>query len=195
MADPDERKRRWRSPLVYTIALVVALATGATAVFLLGSSNRKDDRAALVSYERSLLPAVREAGRVVQQEMKPSLREIMEGTITGRQLLERTGAWQRAFKRAREDLLALEPPELLGDIEAGWDAAMGAYLLTVDAFQKIGRADPASVSFAVDEAVTFAERADDLFDRVAGVIQFHRRRLGLAPSMSLPDPSPTPTES
>lgn len=192
MADPDERKARRRSPLVYTIALVAALATGATAVFLLGSSNRKDDRASLVSYELSLLPAVREAGRIVQQEMKPSLREIMEGTITGRQLLERTGAWQRVFKRVREDLLALEPPALLGDIEAGWDAAMGAYLLTVDAFQTIGRADPASVSFAVDQAVTFAERADDLFDRVAGVIQFHRRRLGLGSSTNLPDPSPSP---
>jgi hypothetical protein len=192
MADPDITKSRWRSPLVYTIVLVLALAAGATAVFLMGSSNRKDDRAALISYERSLLPAVREAGRIVQQEMKPSLREIVEGTITGQQLLDRTGAWQRVFKRVRDDLLGLEPPSFLGDIEAGWDTAMGAYLVTVDAFQTVGRADPGSVSVAVDQAISFAERADQLFDRVAGVIQFHRRRLGLGASPALPDPSPSP---
>jgi hypothetical protein len=192
MADPDVTKSRWRNPLVYTIALVVVLAAGATAVFLTGSSNREDDRAAIVSYERSLLPAVREAGRIVQQEMKPSLREIAEGTITGQQLLDRTGAWQRVFKRVRDDLLALEPPALLGDIEAGWDAAIGAYLITVDAFQTVGRADPGTVSAAVDQAATLAEQADKLFDRVAGVIQFHRRRLGLGATPNLPDPSPSP---
>jgi hypothetical protein len=192
MADPDVTKSRWRNPLVYTIALVVVLAAGATAVFLTGSSNREDDRAAIVSYERSLLPAVREAGRIVQQEMKPSLREIAEGTITGQQLLDRTGAWQRVFKRVRDDLLALEPPALLGEIEAGWDAAIGAYLITVDAFQTVGRADPGTVSAAVDQAATLAEQADKLFDRVAGVIQFHRRRLGLGATPNLPDPSPSP---
>jgi hypothetical protein len=192
MADPDVKKSRWRNPLIYTIALVVVLAAGATAVFLAGSSNREDDRAALVSYERSLLPAIREAGRIVQQEMKPSLREIVEGTITGQQLLDRTGAWQRVFKRVRDDLLALEPPALLGDIEAGWDAAMGAYLITVDAFQTVGRADPGTVPVAVEQAVTLAEQADKLFDRVAGVIQFHRRRLGLGASPNLPDAFPTP---
>jgi hypothetical protein len=193
MADPDDPKPRWRSPLVYTIALVVALAAGATAVFLTGSSNREDDRAAIVAYERSVLPAVREAGRIVQQEMKPSLREIVDGTITGQQLLDRTGAWQRVFKRVRDDLVALDAPAFLGDIDAGWDTAMGAYLVTVNAFQAIGRADPGSVSVAVDEAVSLAERSDDLFDQVAGIIQFHRRRLGLGSSTNLPDPTPSPT--
>ena len=192
MADPDIQKSRWRNPRVYTIALIVALAVGAPAVFFAGSANRKDDRGALVSYERSLLPAVREAGRIVQQEMKPSLREIVEGSITGQQLLDRTGAWQRVFKRVRDDLLALEPPAFLGDIESGWDAAIGAYLITVDAFQGVGRSDPGTVPVAVDQAVTLAEHADELFDRVAGVIQFHRRRLGLGASPNLPDPSPSP---
>ena len=193
MADQDLTKSRRRSPLVYTIALVLALAAGATAVFLMGSSNRKDDRAAILAYERSVLPAVREAGRIVQQEMKPSLREIVDGTITGQQLLDRTGAWQRVFKRVRDDLIALDAPSFLGDIDAGWDAAMGGYLVTVDAFQAIGRADPGSLPVAVDRAVSLAEQADALFDRVAGVIQFHRRRLGLGSSTNLPDPSPSPT--
>ena len=159
-------------------------------MFLTGSSNREDDRAALVAYERSLLPAVREAGRIVQQEMKPSLREIVDGTITGQQLLDRTGAWQRVFKRVRDDLVALDAPAFLGDIDAGWDAAMGAYLLTVDAFQTVGRADPGTLSVAVDQAVSLAERSDDLFDRVAGVIQFHRRRLGLGSSTEPARPQP-----
>jgi hypothetical protein len=193
MPEPNEAKPRWRRPLVYTIALVLAVAVGAATVFFLGSSNRRSDRAAVVSYERAFLPAVREAGRIVQQEMKPSLAEIDEGKITNEQLLERADAWQRVFEKSRADLLALTPPPFLGDIEQGWSTAMGGYLLAVDAFRSVARAEADARENAIDQAATFGERADALFDSVAGIIQFHRRRLGLGATPNLPDASPTPT--
>lgn len=187
MPDLMESKRGWRRPLVYSIALVVALGSGATTVFLVGSSNRRADRAALVAYERALLPAVREGGRIVEQEMKPTLREIAEGAITPAQLLDRTAAWRRVFIRVRADLLALDPPTLLGAIEPKWGAAMGAYLATVDAFEAVSRADAGGRDAALSRAEDAGGRADDLFDRAAAIVQFHRRRLGLGSSPNLPD--------
>lgn len=192
MANAGVSRRRWRKPVVYSLALIVAGATGATAVFLTGSANRRADRAAIEAYERAALPPIREGGRIVQQEMKPTLQEMAEGRISDADLLGRTAAWRGVFERSRDTLLSLEPPSFLGDIEAGWSGAMGAYLVAVDAFATFARSGAAARPAMLDNIRTLGERADDLFDRVAGVIQFHRRRLGLGPSGNLPDVAPAP---
>jgi hypothetical protein len=170
--------------------VVLAGAAGATAVYRVGATQRREDRAALLAYERALVPILREGGRLVQEEMKPSLREISEGEITGDTLLGRTAAWRGELERIRARLAALRPPAFLGDIGARWLAAVDAYLAAVDAFEALARA-PAGSERArlVAEAAAAGERADRVFDRAAAVIQFHRRRLGLGPSPSLPDPA------
>ncbi|MGH2785181.1 MAG: hypothetical protein ACRDJ1_07950 [Actinomycetota bacterium] len=193
MSKKSEPEPRRRGPIFYTVAVVVAVAVGATGIFLVGSANRRSDRNALLAYERAILPHVREAGRIVQQEMKPTLREISDGAVTDSQILERSEAWQRVFERVRADLLALKAPGLLGDIDQAWSAAMGGYLLAVDTVAAIARAAPDQRTVAIDQAATFGERADQLFDTVASIIQFHRKRLGLGPSLNLPDPTPTPS--
>lgn len=183
----------WRKPLVYTLVVVIAAAIGATSVFLVGSQNRRSDRNAVLAYERAILPHIREAGRVVQQEMKPTLREAAEGELTDEQLVQRAATWERVFERVRLDILALDPPALLGEIEEGWSVSMGAYLLAVDAIADIAEAPADRRESAMNTAATFGERADGFFDDVAAIIQFHRRRLGLGPSRNLPDPTPSPT--
>ncbi|MGH2793427.1 MAG: hypothetical protein ACRDKG_03890 [Actinomycetota bacterium] len=189
--DELEASDWWRKPLFYTVAVVVAVAIGTTAVFLVGSANRRSDRNALLSYERAILPHIREAGRIVQQEMKPSLREITDGSLSDAEILERAEAWQRVFERVRADLLALQAPSLLGDIKEAWSAAMGGYLLAVDTVAAIARAPAGQRTVAIEQAATFGERADELFDTVASIIQLHRKRLDLGPSRNLPDPQPT----
>ena len=183
----------WRKPLVYTLVVIVAAAIGAASVFIVGSSNRRSDREAVLAYERAILPLIREAGRIVQQEMKPTLREVAEGEVTDEQIVQRAAAWERVFERVRLDILALDPPALLGEIEEGWSTAMGAYLLAVDAVADITEASADQRASAIDTASTFGERADGFFDDVAGIIQFHRKRLGLGPSQNLPDPTPSAT--
>jgi hypothetical protein len=179
----------WRKPLIYSLVVVAGVAIGATVVFIAGSANRRSDRKALVAYERAMLPHLKEAGRIVQQEMKPTLREVAEGSVSDAQLLERTAGWQLGLERVRKELLALSPPALLGsDFEDNLSTAMGGYLLTVDAFTAIANAPPDQKTVSIEAATTFGERADDLFDDVAGIIQFHRKRLGLGPSSNLPDP-------
>jgi hypothetical protein len=188
MPDPRTAKSRLRGPLVYTAALILAIAAGATAVFLVGSSNRRADRAAILAYERAVLPAIREGGRIVVQEMRPTLGEIADGRITDADLLDRAEAWRRVFERARTDILAATPPKFLTGIEGKWRAAMDAYLETISAFEAIAQTPSGGRDAAVSEAADSGDRADDLFDEAAALIQFHRRRLGLRPTGNLPDP-------
>lgn len=194
MRDNDEEGPLWwRKPLIYTVAVVVAAGIGATAVFLVGSANRRSDKNALVAYEKAVLPLVREAGGLVQTEMKPTLREAAEGKLSNEDLIRRAEAWQRVFERIRTELLALSPPSFLTDVEAGWSTTMGGYLLVVDAFEAIASAPADQRATAIEQATTLGERADGLFDQVAALIQFHRRRLDLGPSPNLPDPTPSAT--
>lgn len=192
MKDIDgEDPRWWRKPLIYTVAVVVAAGIGATAVYLVGSANRRSDRNALVAYEKAVLPLVREAGGLVQTEMKPTLREAAEGKVSNEDITRRADAWQRVFERIRAELLALSPPSFLTDVETGWSTTLGGYLLVVDAFEAIATAPADQRSAAIEQATTLGERADGLFDQVAALIQFHRRRLDLGPSPNLPDPTPS----
>ena len=177
-----------RRPVVYAAALVLAFVAGATAVFLVGSANRRSDRAAIVAYERAVLPAIRDGGRIVVQEMRPTLGEIAEGRITDSDLLDRADAWRGVFERARTEILAATPPDFLTAMEDRWRAAMDAYLDTISAFEAIAHAAPANREAAMNKAAELGDLADDLFDHAAALIQFHRRRLGLGPTGSLPDP-------
>lgn len=177
-----------RRPLVYTLAVLAAAGAGATGVFLVGSANRRSDRSAIVAYEKAVLPPIRDAGRIVEQEMKPTLGDIAEGRITDAELLARAAAWQRVFERARGEILALDPPGFLTDMEVKWRVAMDAYLEAVAAFEGIARAAPGDREGAINQAIERGDQADRLFDDAAGLIQFHRRRLGLGSSSNLPDP-------
>jgi hypothetical protein len=192
MAD-SETGPSWRKPVIYTAAVVIAAAIGATAVFLVGSANRRSDRNALIAYEKAILPLVREAGELVEREMKPTLRDAADGKVSNEDLTRRAGAWERALERIRTELLELSPPPFLTDVEAGWSTSMGGYLLVVDAFKTIAASPPEQRANAIRQATTFGEQADELFDQVASLIQFHRRRLDLGPSQNLPDPTPSAT--
>jgi len=182
---------RRRKPLIYTIAVVVAAAIGATAVFLVGSSNRRADRNAVLAYERSILPLVREANKILETEIPVVLEALRKRQETDDRLAQRTSQWERDLERVRKDLLALTPPALLGGVEEGFGVTMGAYLLAVDAVADVGAAAPAERASAIENAATFAERASGFLDDVASIIQFHRQRLGLGTSPDLPEPTAT----
>ena len=174
-----------------TIAVVLVGGAGASAVFLRGAAQRREDRAAILTYERAVVPIVNEPGRVVVEEMRPSLREFNDGELTGEQLLRRAAAWARVFGEARSQLLALDPPGFLGDIEVRWREALDGYLATVQGFETLARGAESQRPRLIADAAAAGERADDLFDKAAAVIQFHRRLLGLGASRDLPDPATT----
>lgn len=178
-----------RTPIYATAAVLVALATGLTTVTLIGSAQRRDDRAIYLRYERALLPALKEGGRIVVQQMRPSLPELSDGKLSRQTAIERAAGWQSAFRQIRADVIGLDPPPFLGDIERRWIAAIDAYLEISDAFVAAATATGAERTTLLDRAVAAGVRADKLFDRAAKVMQSHRRRLGLRTTHDLPDPA------
>lgn len=183
------RGRRLRAIHVATITVVVAVALGATAVFLVGSRQRRDDRKTYLTYESAVLAPIRTAGRVVQEEMKPSLGQLREGDLTAPVARDRAAAWRRVVGSVRADIVALDPPAFLGDVELRWIAAIDGYALISDLVERAASASGAERNRLLDEAADAGDHADDLFDRAAEVMQFHRRRLDLGPTSRLPDPT------
>jgi hypothetical protein len=179
---------RSRAPIYATAAVLIALAAGLTTVALVGSAQRRDDRAAYLRYERAIMPSLREGGRIVVQQMRPSIPDLSEGKIGRREALERAAGWTGALQRIRADVAVLDPPSFLGDVERRWIGALDAYLQIPSVFERAAAAQGAERTALLDRAVTTGNRADELFDRAASVMQSHRRRLGLGPSLDLPDP-------
>jgi hypothetical protein len=171
--------------------VVVVGAIGATSVFLAGSAQRRDDRAAYLRYERAALIPIQSGGRLTEQEMKPSLAELGDGRITAAAALERARAWRFAFENVRKELSELDPPSFLGDITHKWSVAIDGYLVIVTRFEEAARATGAERRRLITAAADAGNAADDLFDDAARVMQIHRRRLGLGGTHSLPDPTPT----
>jgi len=172
-------------------AVVLLGAIGATTVFLIGSAQRRDDRAAYLAYERAALVPIKEGGRIVQEEMKPSLGELQSGDVTETVAIERASGWRNALHDELTTLLALNPPSFLGDIEQRWTAAFDGYLQIPDLFEQAARASAAERTRLLDTTAAAGTRADKLFDEASRVMQYHRRRLGLGPTSSLPDPAAT----
>lgn len=181
-----------RAPIYATAAVLIALAIGLTLVAMVGSAQRRDDRAAYLRYERAILPSLRGGGRIVVQQMRPSLLELSEGKIMPQTAIERAAGWRSAFSRIRSDVLAQDPPSFLGDVEARWSAAFDAYLEIPGIFEQSAQAGGSDRTRLLDAAASAGTRADTLFDRAAAVMQSHRRRLGLGATTSPPDPSPIP---
>jgi hypothetical protein len=182
-------RSRSRAPLYATIAVFLVLAVGLTSVALVGSAQRRDDRAAYLRYERALLPSLKEGGRIVLQQMRPSLPDLGGGKLDRQTAIQRATGWRRAFQQIRADVRALTPPGFLGDVERRWTSALDTYLLIPDLFEQAATATGTSRTQTLDRAVAAGMRADDLFDRAASVMQAHRRRLGLGATRDLPDPA------
>ena len=184
-----KRRFRKRWPVVATIVVVVVGGLGATSVFLVGSAQRREDRLAYLRYERAALIPIQNGGRITEQEMKPSLSELREGKLTQTAALERARAWRFAFEGIRAELSALRPPAFLGDITHKWSVAIDGYLVIATRFEDAARARGAERTRLINAAADAGNAADKLFDEAARVMQFHRRRLGLGATHSLPDPA------
>ena len=168
---------RKRPVLFATLAVLVAGAAGATAVFSVGSKQRRDDRKAYLVYEQAVLVPLGEM-RAVAEDMRSLITQRRGGNVAAGP--DEAGRWHARLLQARSGLLALDPPSFLGDIERRLTA-------TADAYDRI----PGFLtrSRANDEADAALSRADAVFNRAAELMQLHRRRLGLGPTTELPDPA------
>jgi hypothetical protein len=160
---------RKRPALFATIAVLLIGGAGASAVYLVGSKQRRDDRKAYLAYERAVLVPI-DAVRGVAGEMRAGPRDAVKSQ-----------AWRGTLAQARSSIVALAPPSFVRDAEERWLRAIDAY---DSAAQRLNDSSSPSGRDAL-------QPADGLFDRAAELMQFHRRRLGLGPTERLPDPAKT----
>lgn len=169
-------------------------AVGAATLLATGCENRRDraalerDRVAIRRYEDAIAEHARRGGRIVQLEVKPSLRELLDGSIAPPEFAERAGGWEAELERVRLGILAAAPPPLLAGIEGLWDRAMRTYVEAVRQFRAAALAEGTKRETLLDGGITIADRADDLYDEASRLLQRARRRLGLEPTANFPDP-------
>lgn len=121
-------------------ALILGGAVGAATLVATGCENRRD-RAAIQRYEDAIAEHARRGGRIVQLEIKPSLRELLDGSIAAPEFAERAGGWEAELERVRLGILAAAPPPLLAGIERLWDRAMRTYVEAVRQFRAAALAE------------------------------------------------------
>jgi hypothetical protein len=183
------RRARRRGPVLAATAVIVAAAAGTTTVSLIRSAERRHERAAYLAYEAAALVPIREGGRIVQEEMKPSLSELRAGTISAVIAHERAAGWRGGMSAALTQLLALHPPAFLQDIGSKWKASLDTYVEIAALFDLAAAASGAERLRLLDEAAATGTRADRLFDAAARVMQLQRERLGLGVTPDLPNPA------
>ena len=176
--------------LFATLAVVLVGAAGATSVFIVGLKQRRDDRAAYLTYERAVLVPVG-IGLLVRKEMEQTVQRLRDGSTSTALVVRSAGEWSSAFASLREHIVALAPPAFLGDIEDRWTAAIDSYARVPGIIVQAARASGGRQPSFIDAAETAVKRAVGSFDRAAERMQFHRRRLGLGPTSELPDPAVT----
>ena len=176
--------------LFASLAVVLVGAAGATSVFLVGSKQRRDDRAAYLTYERAVLVPVG-IGILVRHEMDQAVQRVRDGSISPAEAVRAAGEWSSAFASLREHIVALTPPAFLGDIERRWTVAIDSYTRVPGVVVRAARASRGDRLSLIDAAENAVKRAVGSFDRAAERMQFHRRRLGLGPTSELPDPAVT----
>ena len=184
-------RRTKRTAIIASVALVVLGALGATAVFVIGSAQRRDDRASYLRYERAILVPIKDGGRLVEQEIKPSFSDLENGSLSASEAIGRADAWRGDLRQDRARMVSLTPPAFLRGIQTLWASAMNAYLVIPDLFARAARASGSERTGLIDQAAAAGTRADRLFDNAARAMQFHRRRLGLGVTHDLPDPAAT----
>jgi predicted component of type VI protein secretion system len=168
-----------RPVILASVSVVLVGAAGATTVFLPGSAQRRDDRAALQRYESGIVGPLHVIDRVVEQ-VNPSIEKLRAHPDDAGDVPDRVEEWRRDLTLARVRVLAVRPPEYLRDIGRRWVAAIDAYLRAADLVERAARSTGSGRTALLTAARAADEEADRLLDSPAGVVRFHRHRLGVA---------------
>ena len=189
---------RWVMWLMATIAVGVAVGF----IALVATPHPGGDSGAnpastqvLKDYIDALRPPTTEGGRIVEQEMKPSLGEFERGEVDGNTFSARARGWQIGMQRVRDRIDQISVPPVIASAGPLFDAAIDDYISAARLFEQAGQAAAAQKDAAVQRAVDAARTADRAYDRAAAVVQRALRAAGLPPDSALPDPTPETSPS
>jgi hypothetical protein len=151
------------------------------------------DAAVLTAYTQALRAPTSDGGRIVEEEMKPSIGELQQGTIDGATFADRARGWQIALKQVKDRIDRISVPPAIAAAGPLFDQAMDAYIAAARLFEQAGTAPTDQRSAALQRAIAQAQQADRDYDAASLVVQ---RALAAAQLPADPDlPNPTPSGS
>lgn len=179
------RKRR-RRIIGITAGLLVIAAAVTTIVVNQARTNRRAERAAVERYAQKVKELSFEGGRLLQQEIKPRITDLREGTVTPEQFRREADNWIRLYENLRKDFAAANPPARLAEAARLYDEALATYIESFKAFRDASRHQTQEQrNEAITEAVPIAERADAVFDEARDELAEQMRAVGLTPPSDL----------
>lgn len=146
-----------------------------------------DQLAAAHAYLDAVQPIAQEAGRVVQEGMKPAIAELLDPDGDHEQQAQGARGWLAAMDTAREDWAAVTPPQALRDAHMLFLDALDTYAEAADRLAMAGADDDRRTTMT-EEAIDLGTRGDDLYDRAAWIVQDHLVAGGEDPLTWLPQP-------
>jgi hypothetical protein len=181
------RRRVVAAVVVTAVAVSVAAAVAAVA-------RRPEPLTAkrLAAYTDAIAPPLSDGGRVVEQGMKPGVADLLNRhAVPPATIAVEAAEWERELTRVRGAVAAVPVPPGLGEAAALFDRALAGYVEAAELFRRAALAPEGQRRAIADRGFTAAEAADRTYDAASRIVQRERRRLGLGPTATLPDPTPT----
>jgi hypothetical protein len=163
-------KKLVASLLVLTSAFVAA-CSGVSAA----------ERKAVDEYTKKAAELAKEGGRIVVQEIRPSLREIESGELKPEQFRTFAKGWKSGMENVRRGFAEARTTEHLKPVAKLFDEAFRLYIAAIDLFAAASLKTGQELKDAITAAIPTAERADKTYDRAAAALRKERKRVGLPP--------------
>lgn len=179
-SSPSPSRVRRKKGLVVAIVVTTVLTAGLVAVLLAGANGAAGDRAAVKRYYQTIRPHAVEGGRIVQQEIKPSLGELSSSTLSASMFARRAVTWYHAFRLIRSQFADAPRVSRLNKTAALYDEAFAGYLDAIRGFLDASKiSGVAERSRAISAAVKTAEAADKRYDLARAELKEIMRVVGM----------------
>lgn len=183
-AKAPRKKKSRRAFRATALVLVTGLLAGALAMVLLSRDSASADRSAVRTYEEKIRPLAVDGGRIVQQEIKPRLTDLRQGTVTAQQFGSEAQNWLNQFQRIRREFAAVAHPDRLNETATLYDRALAGYIRSIQAFiEAATKVNAAERDALLSRGADAAEQADNAYDRARETLAKEMKEVGLDPSV------------
>jgi hypothetical protein len=173
---------------IVIVAVLAAVSVSAAVIAATGSPKALT-RIQEQRFEAAVVPLVTDAGRVVEEGMKPALHDLTTDHVTSPAFIATEATqWRATLEHDRGSLSDLHLRGRLADARGRLVAALDLYVDAAAQFRSAALASGEQREQLIDGGVATAKRADATYDQGAAIVQAVRRSLGLGPSDSFPDP-------
>ena len=176
--------------IVAIAAVLGALGAGGAVAMTRGGSSPAVGKAALLAYEKQVVPLVQDGGRVVEQGMRPAVHDLqVDHVVPGWQIAREGDGWIASLTGVRREVARVSAPDGLRPAQQAFVEALDEYVDAARTFRAAALATGARRTELLDEGIRQAELADHTYDRGSAVVQGIRHDVGLPSSPYFPEVS------